>query len=123
MFHHFYSGFRLAHSISKELYFNVLKAVLPLAVSSLNVLYDSLVKVPDHFPGKAPDMVEHLKTQQVSHFAFVHRQLQLQDVKVAQHEEIQGQGVILHKRTVQTRKELLRGVEGLLPVEPVENTA
>lgn len=122
MFHHFFGAFRLTHGVSKELYFNVLKAVFPLAVPCLNVLYDSLMKVPDQLPGKAPHVVEHLKTQQVPHFAFVHRQLQLQDVKVAQHEQIQGQVVVLHRHTFQTRQELLWGVESLLPVEPVDNT-
>lgn len=121
MFHHFCRAFRLAHSISKELYFDVLKAVLPLTVSSLNVLYDSLVKVPDHFPGEAAHMVEHLETQQVPHFAFIHRQLQLQDVEVAKHEEIQGQVVVVHRHSIQTRQELLRGVESFLPVEPVDD--
>lgn len=120
MFHHFCSAFRLARGISKELDFDVLKAVLPLTVSSLNVLYDSLMKVPDHLPGEAADVVEHLETQQVPHFAFIHRQLQLQDVEVAQHEEIQGQVVVIHRHSIQTRQELLRGVEGFLPVEPVD---
>lgn len=121
MLHHFYSAFRRTHSVSKELHFNVLKAVLPLAVPSLDVLYDSLMKVPDQLPGKAPHVVEYLKTQQVPHFAFVHRQLQLQDVKVAEHEEVQGQIVVLNRHTIQTRQELLWGVEGLLPVKPVDN--
>lgn len=122
VFHHFHSAFRLTHSVSKELYFNVLEAVLPLAVPGLNVLYDCLMEVPDQLPGKAPHVVEHLETQQVPHFAFVHRQLQLQDVKVAQHEEVQGQVVVLHRHATQTREELLWGVEGFLPVEPVDNT-
>lgn len=122
MFHHFYSALRLTHSIPKELHLNVLKAVLPLAVPSLNVLYDSLMEVPDQLPGEAPHVVEHLETQQVPHFAFVHRQLQLQDVKVAQHEEIQRQVVVLHRHAIQTGQELLWGVQGLLPVEPVDNT-
>ena len=123
VFHHLNCAFRLTHSVTEELHFNVLEAVLPLAVPGLDVLYDGLVEVPDQLPGKAPHVVEHLKTQQVPHFAFVHRQLQLQDVKVAQHKQIQGQVVVLHRHAAQTRQELLRGVEGLLPVEPVDNTA
>lgn len=78
----------LTPSISKELNLDVLKAVLPLSVPHFNVLHDGLVEVTHQFPGKASHVVEHLEAQQVPHLALVHWQIQLQDVKVAQHEEI-----------------------------------
>lgn len=77
IFHHFFNDFRLTHSVTKELHFDILKAIFPLTVPCLDVLYDSLMKVPDKLPRKAPHVVKHFETQQVSHFAFVHGQLQL----------------------------------------------
>lgn len=122
VFHHLHSAFSWTRSVAKELHFNVLEAVLPLAIAGLDVLYDGLVEVPDQLPREAPHVVKHLETQEVSYFAFVHGKLQLQDVEVAQHEQIQGQAVVLHRHAVQAREELLRGAEGFLPVEPVGDT-
>lgn len=107
----------LAGSISKELNLDVLEAVFPLSVPHFNVLHDGLVKVTHQFPRKAAHMVEHLEAQQVPHLALVHWQIQLQDVKVAQHEEIKGQLVVFYGHSIQTRQELLWGVESLLPVK------
>lgn len=123
LFHLLCGAARLADRAAEELGFDVLKAVFPLPIPRLDVQYDGLVKIPYSLPGETSDVVKNLETKEMPHFAFIDGQVQLQDVEVAQHEEIQGQVVVLNRHPVHTGKELLRGVERLLLVESETNAA
>lgn len=81
-------------AVSEELAPEVLKAVAPATPAGLDLLEHHAVEEADELPRVAAQPVEHLVTQQVAEFALFAAQAHLEQLEVAQHEEVEREAVV-----------------------------